>query len=225
MKRALIVGALTAFALPVLAQEKGVTVNTSASSEGKPVSVVSSADGKAVPTVVSPVPARPVGSVELLSSAQTGGRLVFGAVPEVYTVLGLTDEQSNGIKALCKEAQAEFRQATMTDRSARMTPESFQKRTEKQTEITRKYELKIAETLTADQKTQLGKIKELAEQKLAEDKKISETAAAAYKTVLETYQKKLYAILPPEQAKKVEGEDQSRKQSGTGSQPPMMMHR
>lgn len=240
MKQALVLGALTAFALPILAEEKSPAANTAAKSDAKPVVTAPAAAAKpaaapALAEVKAPAPAqaaapakpeirapmapammRTVGSAELLSGPQGGIRMVYGVVPDIYSALGLTDEQSTAVQALCKEAQAEYKQATATDKMGRMTPEELQKRRamilEKQAEISKKYEAKIAELLTAEQKTLRGKIMELAEKKTAEDMKIRETADAASKALLETYQKKLYAILPAEQAKKIESEDQVRKQ-------------
>jgi Spy/CpxP family protein refolding chaperone len=198
MKRVLIVGIVTAFALPVLAQQgQHVTIST----DGK---TITSFGGRGTQG----------GTASLLSSAQTGSRLLYGGVPQVYKVLGLTDEQTKAIEAVCKEAQTEYRQ-TMSEGHEKASADDYKKiaiaRAEKQAELAKKYELRIADVLTAEQKAQLSKIKALAEQKSAEDKKIAETATAAYKEVLETYKKKLYAILPPEQAKKIEDEDKAPK--------------
>jgi Spy/CpxP family protein refolding chaperone len=217
MKRTLIVGILAALTLPVLAQE-GQHVPISNPTGSKPMPTFGRSWGSG-------------GTASLLSSAQDVLRSAYvDGVPHAYAVLGLTDEQTKAIEALSKEARAENNETYkigMPNPGQTRTSEDLAKRyaerKEKQAAISAKYDLRMADVLTAEQKTQLSKIKALAEQKSAEDKKIAETATAAYKEVLETYQKKLYVILPPEQAKKISDEDQSQKQNAGGGNAPRPM--
>jgi Spy/CpxP family protein refolding chaperone len=208
---------VTAFAMTVLAQEKGPAIGAAPAGDAKRGTMNTSMPGKTVPSFGrGPVHG---GTVALLSSAQDSLRsLSFGGVPQAYAVLGLTDEQTKTIEALCKEGRAEYSETYKNmAMHGQTSPEEYQKkiaeRREKQAAISAKYDLRMGEILTAEQKAQLSKIKALAEQKSAEDKKIAETAAAASKEALEMYKKKLYAILPPEQAKKIEEQDQASKQN------------
>lgn len=216
MKRVLMVGMVTAFAMSVLAQEKGPAIGAAPAGDAKRGTMNTSMPGKTIPSFGRPVQG---GTVALLSSAQDSLKsLSVGGVPQAYAVLGLTDEQTKAIEAICKEGRAEYSETYKSmAMHGQMSSDDYQKkiaeRREKQAAISAKYDLRMGEILTAEQKAQLSKIKALAEQKSAEDKKIAETAAMASKEALEMYKKKLYAILPPEQAKKIEEQDQAPRQN------------
>lgn len=219
MKQLLVAGIVVALATPLLVQAQGV--NTGVGSGGQ--LVATSSDGKILATSPGGTRSEP-GTAEVLATAPARSRMhymMYGGAPSAYGTLGLTDEQSKAIEAIWKEAQAEYRQARGPFSQRGMSAEEAKKahaaRQEKQAEITKKHEARIADVLTPEQKALLGKITDLAEQKSAEDKKIAEKAAAESKQVLEAYQKKLYAVLPAEQAKKIEAADQTRAQSAAAN--------
>lgn len=158
----------------------------------------------------------------LLSSAGSGRYILYGRLPMVYKILGLTDEQMKAVEGICAEAKEATMELYKTRRreGQRKSREEYQKmyaeRREKQDALLARFETRIRDVLTADQKALLDRIKALAEELSAEDKKIAEQARLAREKLSDEYEGKLTAILSPEQLKKLEEMTEAAKQRREG---------
>lgn len=201
MKKVLIVGLIVLVAGSAFAQlsqsivvtEKDGNVKISKSSK----SSVSWGEGQ-----------KPSALQSLLGYGGTGRYVIYGRVPLAYNIIGLTDEQLQSIKDLCAEASGARMEIYKSYSSQRRNKEDYKKaleeRRNQESELVAKYEARIAELLTAEQKAALEKIKKIADAKLEADKKVSEDFRAARDKVKEEFEAKLKAALTPEQIEKLE---------------------
>jgi Spy/CpxP family protein refolding chaperone len=115
------------------------------------------------------------------------------------------------LEALCKEAKEE--NAAM---SKEMKPpaggpagrvaiqEYYQGQQKKQDALMEKYQARINDILTAEQRTVLSQIKAIADEKKEQDKKTNEEIRRLIEKNQEAFESKLNAILTPEQKKKLD---------------------
>jgi hypothetical protein len=145
----------------------------------------------------------------LLMSAGNEREITYGSVPFAYRVLNLTDEQTKALEAICKEARTEntalYKARPDMSGMSQADAKSFYDETQKKREaLAQTYAARANEVLTAEQREEIKKIRELGVQKAAEDKAAQEALKNQMQKIQETYEKKLDAILTPEQKKKLE---------------------
>jgi hypothetical protein len=129
--------------------------------------------------------------------------ILYGTVPLVYGVLDLTPEQRKSIEDLCKEAKAES--STLYKQNGQVGGADFYVQAQKkQDELLAKYQARILDVLTAEQKEFVAKAKALSAEKVEQDKKINEEMRTQSEKNQEMFEGKLNTLLSPAQKQKLE---------------------
>jgi len=138
-------------------------------------------------------------------------QIVYGSVPMVYKTLGLTDEQMKAIEGLCKQAKVEsaaFQKENTPPKGGTQSRTAYQDYYQgiqkKQDELMTRYQARIRDVLTAEQRQILDQIKALADEKKEEDKKLNEEIKRLTEKNQERFEAKLNQLLTAEQKKKLD---------------------
>jgi len=134
-----------------------------------------------------------------------GANYVYtGRLPDKFKVIGLTDEQTAKIEALCKEArdtmQEMGKQVRETYKQTR-DPKVYQEYGTKVQELAKQYDDKIMDALTDEQKAALKKIDELIKEQQDKSNEIYQEAHKKVAELKKQYDEKLGGLLTPEQKK------------------------
>jgi len=130
-----------------------------------------------------------------------------GKLSPVYEILDLTDEQRAAMEKIAAEARdAHRKQQQETYKIFRENRDRniWREMQEKTAELVKKYEARINELLTDEQREILKKLNELAEKKKETDAKIREVAGLAYAQNKANHEEKLKELLTEEQLEKLE---------------------
>jgi len=130
-----------------------------------------------------------------------------GKLSPVYEILDLTDEQRAAMEKIAAEARDAYRkQQQETYKLFRENRDRniWREMQQKTTELTKKYEARMNELLTDEQREILKKLNELAEKKKETDAKIREVAGLAYAQNKANHEEKLKKLLTEEQLEKLE---------------------
>lgn len=135
-------------------------------------------------------------------------QVLYGSVPMVYKILGLTGEQIKAIESLCQEAKAESATIYKTARSeadgGQGAARGYRAVQKKQDELFEKYQARILDVLTPQQREALNRLRILADEKCEADRKINEEFRKLNEANLERFEGKLNGLLTDEQKAKLE---------------------
>ena len=156
---------------------------------------------------------RATGLKSVLWSAHNRQSILYGTVPAVFSVLDLTAEQTAAIEGIVRDARAERarlqagRVPPRSDPGSR-DPEAYRRYYEErqgaEQVLGEKADARAREVLTAKQRDVLAAIRDLAERKAVEDRKVQEESRAALQKIQEAYEQKLKGLLPPDKIRALE---------------------
>jgi len=203
MKRTIVVG-LVLFAAGSVPAQQHYSISVGGDGEGATVKKVQSGS-------ISFGGGSPRSAAQLLLPYDGLGRhIIYGRIPLVYQMMDLTGEQTKAIQDLCSAAKNE-RSALTKNRRKQVQGKTredyraaYMERKAKEDAIIAKYEERIAELLTPEQRALWKKIKKIADDRAAADKKDADAFRIAREKTRELYEGKLNAILTPEQIEKIE---------------------
>jgi Spy/CpxP family protein refolding chaperone len=133
-------------------------------------------------------------------------QMLYGDVPMVYQIVGLTDPQSREVEKICQQAKEENSALQKESKPAAKEGyrEYYQRLQQRQNEILARYQARINEILTAGQKKVMGQFQALAAERREREQEINAEMQSLILKNNEKTEAKLNQILTEQQKKKLD---------------------